>query len=72
MAQKGMRPEVKAAKLRNNKVGMLVCSTSGCENEFYVAMPTYPAVRKCAPCFVQGATGVQPAAKTFLQLIGLL
>ena len=32
-----MRPEVKAQKLKNNKVRLLICSEQSCENEFYVA-----------------------------------
>lgn len=69
MAQKGMRPEVKAAKLRNNKVGLLTCSTSGCEVEFYIATAIYPPQRYCPAHWAEHSTG---GAKTFLELIGLL
>lgn len=69
MAQKGMRPEVKAAKLRNNKVGLLTCSTSGCDNEFYIAIPTYPSVRKCPTHWAEPTGGAKP---TFADLLGLL
>lgn len=37
MAKAAMRPEVRAAKLRNNKAPILLCSVPGCEEEFFVA-----------------------------------
>lgn len=41
-----------AAKKRDNRVKVLQCSTKDCENEFYIAMPEYPSVRKCYTCFL--------------------
>lgn len=53
MAKAAMRPEVKAQKLKNNKVFALKCHTKDCENEFYVA--TFNALgqskRKCKECY---------------------
>jgi hypothetical protein len=54
MAKKGMRPEVKAQKLKNNKVRILVCSTKDCEAEFLVARFNNlgQSRRQCEHCYM--------------------
>lgn len=37
MAKASMRPEVRAQKMKNNKVRKLECHREGCENEFLLA-----------------------------------
>ena len=53
MAKTSMRPEVKAQKLKNNKVRLLICSEKDCENEFYIA--TFNSLgqskRQCHDCY---------------------
>ena len=77
MAKASMRPEVKAAKLRNNKVGMLTCSTVGCETEFYIGKPCYPAKRFCPTHFLEDLHSVSEKVtsrrrKSMLFKLGLI
>ena len=53
MAKTSMRPEVKAQKMKNNKVRILVCSTKDCENEFFVAKFNHlgQSKRECETCY---------------------
>lgn len=54
MAKASMRPETKAAKLRNNKSSLIaiICQTPKCENEAIVHCGSHDnRNKKCWPCW---------------------
>jgi hypothetical protein len=77
MAKTSMRPEVKAQKMKNNKVGILVCSTKDCETEFLVARfnSLGQSRRQCEDCYqVQKtkATNKKKGDQRLLASLGLI
>jgi hypothetical protein len=55
MAKKGMRPEVKAQKMKNNKTAndKIICRVQDCEDEAVVFHGNYSNRRKvCHPHFI--------------------
>lgn len=72
MAKAAMRPEVRAAKMRDNRTANLelACHVAGCKTEFYVA---YEGKRRCVEHFATTPTGgAEDWATNALVAMGLI
>jgi len=71
MAKAAMRPEVRAAKMRDNRTANLelVCHTQGCKSDFYVA---FDGKRHCFEHFDKNPTGKNDWAMNALVAMGLI
>jgi hypothetical protein len=56
---------VLAQKRKNNKVGMLICSSPSCDNEFYIAyFRSGLSKRVCPDCYAAGKARTNGVDKT--------
>jgi hypothetical protein len=76
MAKNRNAASQRAQKMKNNKVGILLCHNSGCENEFYLAIwnqNKQAYTRVCRPCLENPPQKSNRQVQTeLLQKLGIL